>query len=87
MLRYMVSAANRQRGDEVRRLMIDKGWTPEAMSMEILARYGVQFQTSARTIYRAMEGFKPSPRKQIAIAQVLDVLPSHLWDQRRKVAR
>lgn len=60
-------------------MRIDRGWTHEDMSDEIFRKCGARFATSARTIWRVEAGHKPSVRKQFAIAQVLDTIPSQLW--------
>lgn len=78
-----MATGNQMAGSEVRRLRIDKGWTHEDMSAEIYRVYGVKHQTSARTIWRVEGGHKPSVRKQFAIAMVLGVIPSQLWDNKR----
>jgi len=85
----MLSAANRRAGDEVRRLMVDKGWTPDDMSAEIFRQCGARFAPSERTIYRVLTGEKPSVRKQFGIAHVLGLTPSQLWEptKRKAVAR
>jgi transcriptional regulator with XRE-family HTH domain len=72
--------ANQRAGQEVRRLRTDRGWTHEDMSAEIFREYGVRCQTSARTIWRVESGHKPGVRKQFAIAMVLGVVPSQLWN-------
>lgn len=74
---------NQMAGMEVRRLRIDRGWTHEDMSAEIYKQFGVRCQTSARTIWRVEGGHKPTVRKQFAIAQVLGLSPSQLWDHKR----
>jgi len=81
-----MATTNQMAGTEVRRLRIDKGWTHEDMSAEIYRQFGVKHQTSARTIWRVESGHKPSVRKQFAIAMVLGVVPSQLWDNKRVVA-
>lgn len=69
----------RQAGATVRHLRTDRGWTHEDMSGEIFRRFGAQYATSARTIWRVESGHKPSVRKQFAIARALDTVPSQLW--------
>jgi transcriptional regulator with XRE-family HTH domain len=78
-----MATANQMAGTEVRRLRIDRGWTHEDMSSEIYKKFGVRYQTSARTIWRVESGHKPSVRKQFAIAMILGVVPSQLWDNTR----
>jgi transcriptional regulator with XRE-family HTH domain len=80
-----MATTNQMAGMEVRRLRIDRGWTHEDMSNEIFQRFGVRYQTSARTIWRVESGHKPSVRKQFAIAMILDTVPSQLWDNTRAV--
>jgi transcriptional regulator with XRE-family HTH domain len=81
-----MATTNQMAGTEVRRRRIDKGWTHEDMSSEIYNRFGVRYQTSARTIWRVESGHKPSVRKQFAIAMILDAVPSQLWDNTRATA-
>lgn len=76
----MARSPHSQAGGQVRALRIDRGWTHEDMSGAIFARCGSRYSTSARTIWRVEAGHKPSVRKQFAIAQVLGVVPSQLWD-------
>jgi transcriptional regulator with XRE-family HTH domain len=78
-----MATTNQMAGMEVRRSRIDRGWTYEDMSREIYNKYGVRYQTSARTIWRVESGHKPSVRRQFAIAAVLGLVPSQLWDHRR----
>jgi transcriptional regulator with XRE-family HTH domain len=78
--------SHQQAGAEVRRLRTDKGWTHEDMSAEIFRQYGVRYQTSARTVWRVESGHKPGVRKQYAIAMVLGVRPSQLWDSSERRA-
>lgn len=75
----MQSAANRQAGAAVRQMRTDRGWTHEDMSREIFRLFGVTYATSPRTIWRVESGHKPSVRKQFAIAQALETVPSQLW--------
>jgi transcriptional regulator with XRE-family HTH domain len=82
----MPSARHRQAGAEIRRLRVDRGWTQEDMSAAIFREFGVQYATSARTIWRVESGHKPSVRKQFAIARVLGTVPSALWPERLAVA-
>jgi len=77
---------NRQAGERIRQLRVDRGWTHEDMSREIFGRFGVRYATSPRTIWRVEAGHTPSVRKQFAIAQVLDMLPSQLWTAARSAA-
>jgi transcriptional regulator with XRE-family HTH domain len=79
-----MATSNQRAGQEVRRLRVDRGWTHEDMSDEIFRQYGVRCQTSARTIWRVESGHKPGVRKQFAIAMVLDLTPSQLWENKQK---
>lgn len=54
------------------------------MSDVIFREFGVQYATSARTIWRVESGHKPSVRKQFAIARVLGTMPSALWPEARQ---
>lgn len=67
-------------------MRVDRGWTHEDMSAAIFREFGVQYATSARTIWRVESGHKPSVRKQFAIARVLGTMPSALWPDRIGVA-
>jgi lambda repressor-like predicted transcriptional regulator len=67
-------------------MRVDRGWTHEDMSAAIFREFGVQYATSARTIWRVEAGHKPSVRKQFAIARVLGTMPSALWPDRQAVA-
>lgn len=49
------------------------------MSAAIFREFGVQYATSARTIWRVEAGHRPSVRKQFAIARILGRVPSQLW--------
>lgn len=82
----MAAVSHRRAGQEVRRLRRDHGWTQEDMSAEIYSRLGVNYQTSARTIWRVEGGHRPSIRKQFAIATVLGTTPSMLWPERARTA-
>ncbi len=75
----MATTANRRAGQLVRQLRTDKGWTHEDMSAVIFERHGVNYQTSARTIWRVEGGHMPGVRRQFAIATVLGTAPSKLW--------
>lgn len=77
----MKRSSYRQAGAEIRRLRRDRGWTHEDMSAEIFREFGVQYATSARTIWRVEAGHKPTIRKQFAIARVLGTFPSALWPE------
>lgn len=86
MLRQDMATNHRQAATTIRQLRKDRGWTLEDMSDEIFRRYGVNYQTSPRTIWRAEGGHKPGVRRQFAIAQVLDTVPSMLWPERCRAA-
>lgn len=66
-------------------MRVDRGWTQEDMSSAIFREFGVQYATSARTIWRVESGHKPSVRKQFAIARILGTMPSQLWPEARQV--
>lgn len=76
-----------QSGNRVRELRVDKGWTPEDMSVAIFAKFGVKYATSARTISRVEEGHRPTVRKQYAIAVILGEQPSRLWSSSSRTTR
>lgn len=67
--------------------MVDRGWTPEDMSTEILRKCGAKYAPSERTVYRVLAGYKPSVRNQFGIAHVLGLTPSQLWEHKRKALR
>ena len=71
--------ANEHAGERIRGGRADRGWTHEDMSREIFNRFGINYATSARTIWRVEHGHRPSVRKQFAIARSLDLMPSDLW--------
>lgn len=74
-----MATGSTQAGKLIRALRTDRGWTHEDMSDEIMRRFGAKYATSARTIWRVEGGHRPTVRKQFAIAQVLDKVPSDLW--------
>jgi transcriptional regulator with XRE-family HTH domain len=81
-----MATSHRQAAATIRRLRKDRGWTLEDMSDEIFRVYGVNYQTSPRTIWRAEGGHKPGVRRQFAIATVLGTTPSMLWPERTRTA-
>lgn len=72
--------ANEYAGQRVKAARIDRGWTHEDMAAAIFQKFGPQYATSARTIWRVESGHRPSVRKQFAIARVVDLMPSDLWN-------
>lgn len=82
----MAAHRDRNAGLRIKKLRIDHGWTPEALSYAIY-ELNPSFSVSGRTIRRVeRDGVIPTVRVQFGIAQAFGLVPSEIWGTRVPVA-